>query len=196
MADTQRTRAALIALFADNVTGQISAQDLRDFLVTIMETEFTYAGDFWKQPSPRNLSTDRTGVGWKDYSQEVTSTCSFGNIMQMDGSGAWALASFGGISTNITTLGIAMESYTQGTSACTILRKGLYYHSLMSAAWTGSIGRTFVVLSANGGGAAGSMTRVLDQDITIAVGAPEATQSGDQSATAIFRFDPQWAIML
>ena len=36
MADTQRTRAAILALFADNVTGQTSVQDLRDYVVTIM----------------------------------------------------------------------------------------------------------------------------------------------------------------
>lgn len=34
MAETQRTLAALIALFADNTTGDISPQDLRDFLVS------------------------------------------------------------------------------------------------------------------------------------------------------------------
>jgi hypothetical protein len=35
MADTQRTLSALQTLFADNVNGDISAQDLRDFLVTV-----------------------------------------------------------------------------------------------------------------------------------------------------------------
>ena len=191
MADTQRTRAAILALFADNVTGQISAQDLRDFVVTIMETEFTNAGDFWKEPSPRNLSTDRTGKGWIDYSQEITSTCSFGNIMQMDGSGAWKFASFNGDSLDITALGVALESYTQGTSVAKILRKGIYYHSLMSAAWTGSIGRMFVVLSGTGG----SMTRVLDQSVTVPVGWPEPMQSGGMSDTGIFRFEPGWGVI-
>ena len=36
MADTRRTRAEILALFADNSIGSISAQDLRDFVVTIM----------------------------------------------------------------------------------------------------------------------------------------------------------------
>jgi hypothetical protein len=36
MTDTPRTIAALQALFPDNTTGQISAQDLRDFLVTVV----------------------------------------------------------------------------------------------------------------------------------------------------------------
>jgi hypothetical protein len=35
MADTQRTLAALQTLLADNTAGDISAQDLRDFLVTV-----------------------------------------------------------------------------------------------------------------------------------------------------------------
>lgn len=36
MADTQRSLAALQALFADNVAGDISEQDLRDFLVSVL----------------------------------------------------------------------------------------------------------------------------------------------------------------
>ena len=36
MADTLRTRAQLLALLADNITGEISAQDLRDMLVSVM----------------------------------------------------------------------------------------------------------------------------------------------------------------
>ena len=35
MADTIKTRAELIALFADNATGDISAQDLRDYLISV-----------------------------------------------------------------------------------------------------------------------------------------------------------------
>lgn len=190
MADTQRTRAALLALLADNVTGQISAQDLRDFAVTVMETEFAYAGDFWKQPSPRNLTADRTYKGWVDYSQQIQSTCSYGNIMMMDGSGAWILASFNGASTNVTVLGVAMESYTQGTSVGIILREGLYRHSLASTMWTGSVGKPFVVLS----GTAGSMARLTSQVVNVIVGYPEPMDSQLASTCTIFRFTPGWAI--
>lgn len=35
MADTVRTQAAILALFADNITGDISAQDMRDYLVSV-----------------------------------------------------------------------------------------------------------------------------------------------------------------
>lgn len=35
MADTQRTRAQLLTLLADNATGEISPQDLRDMLVSL-----------------------------------------------------------------------------------------------------------------------------------------------------------------
>ena len=190
MADAQRTRAALLALMADNVTGAVSAQDFRDFMVTVMNTEFVNEGDFWKQPSPRELTTDRTGRGWMDYSQQIQSTCSYGNLMMMDGSGAWILASFNGDSLAITTLGVAMESYTQATSVGQILRAGIYYHSLASAQWTGSIGKPFAVLS----GTAGSMTRVLDQSVTVIVGYPEPMNSGNISQCAIFRFNPGWGI--
>jgi len=40
MADTPRTLAELIALLADNISGDISAQDIRDFLVSV----FNYVG--------------------------------------------------------------------------------------------------------------------------------------------------------
>lgn len=36
MADTKRTKSALQLLFADNTTEEISPQDLRDFLVSVM----------------------------------------------------------------------------------------------------------------------------------------------------------------
>lgn len=190
MADTQRTKAQLIALFADNVTGQISAQDFRDFLVTVMEEEFAYVGDFWKQPSPRNISVDRTGKGWIDYSQQIASTCSFGNIMQMDGSGAWVLASFDGNSLNIAALGVALGSYASETSTGQILRRGVYAHVQMSDAWTGSIGKLFVLLS----GTAGSMTRAInDQSETVGLGWPEPMHSANMSDTRVFRFEPGWA---
>jgi len=87
MADTQRTRAQLIALFADNVTGQISEQDLRDFLVTLMEEEFANPGDFWNQPTPMRTTTDKSARGWLLYSQTVSEACSFMNVMALGPSG-------------------------------------------------------------------------------------------------------------
>jgi len=41
MADTPRSKSALQALLADNVTGDISAQDTRDFLVSTIGYDFT-----------------------------------------------------------------------------------------------------------------------------------------------------------
>jgi len=38
MADTRRTKNSLLSLYADNETGEISAQDLRDFVVTSFPT--------------------------------------------------------------------------------------------------------------------------------------------------------------
>ena len=73
MSDTQRTRAALLSLAADNTTGQFSLQDMRDFMVTVMEEEFTNPGDFWAKPNPKNTTTDKTARGWKIYSQYIGS---------------------------------------------------------------------------------------------------------------------------
>lgn len=41
MADTKRTLTELQTLFADNTTAQISAQDLRDFLVSVFLNDVT-----------------------------------------------------------------------------------------------------------------------------------------------------------
>ena len=193
MADTQRTRAALISLFGDNVTGQISPQDLRDFLVTIMEAEFAYAGDFWKDPSAREISTDRTAKGWIDYSQEIESTCSYADIMMMNASGGWYFASFNGDSLEVTAIGVALESYTQGTSTGKILRRGLFVEEARKDFWAGSMGKPYYLLS----GSPGSMTRdAWDQSVTICLGYPETMQSGGCSTnttTHVFRFEPGWA---
>jgi len=193
MVDTQRTRAAILGLFGDNVTGQISAQDARDMIVTIMEAEFINPGDFWKDPSARLISTDLTGKGWIDYSQQIASTCSFGNIMQMDGSGAWVLASFNGDSLLVTTVGVALGVYASETSVGQILRRGLFVQEDKKDEYAGSMGKPFYLLS----GTAGSMTRdAWDQSVTICLGYPETMQSGNVSTntvTHVFRFEPGWA---
>ena len=37
MADTSRTKAELLTLFADNITGDISEQDMRDFIASVFD---------------------------------------------------------------------------------------------------------------------------------------------------------------
>jgi len=56
MADTQRNKAALAALFADNTTGDISPQDLRDFL----ETMHPGFGSFYISTPAATSITDST----------------------------------------------------------------------------------------------------------------------------------------
>jgi hypothetical protein len=58
MPDTVRTRAALAALFADNASGDISAQDLRDFLASV-----TMA---WALAGSWTYSTDAANVDFTD----------------------------------------------------------------------------------------------------------------------------------
>ena len=45
MADTRRTLTEILALFADNSTAQISAQDLRDFVVSVLMNHITEVVD-------------------------------------------------------------------------------------------------------------------------------------------------------
>lgn len=188
MADTQRTRAALLALMADNVTGQISAQDFRDFMVTVMEEEFVNPGDFWKEPDVKYNTTDKTAVGWIDYSQTVLSDVSFGNILYLHASAGWKRANVSA-SAETGLIGLACDSYTSGATTCNILRRGLVYDSSFSATFSGYMGKPVYLAS----GAPGSITITKTTNSTLIVGWIECS---DTTATAIgkYRFDPEWAI--
>ena len=197
MADTQRTRAALLALFADNVTGQISPQDLRDFQVSIMMQENINVGDFWHQPDPQYLTTDRGVRGWIDYSQLISEAVSFGDVLARGPSGAWTLASAIAIGTpgysDIVCLGMAAESYAASTVG-NVLRKGIAKCAACSVQWSEGIGRIMYLDS----GAAGKLSVWSGAlpSVTMAVGYPEIEGSDFTVAlTDVFRFDPSWTII-
>ena len=188
MADTQRTRASLLSLLADNVTGQISAQDLRDVLVTVMEEEFMNPGDFWKKPSVKRITTDKTAKGWIDYSQTMGSAVSFGNVLYLTASGNWKKAN---VATSGLTgvLGLAMDSYASGETTAKVLRKGVIYDSSFSATFSGFIGKPVYLAS----GVAGSVTVTKTTNSALVVGWIEASDGGEV-AIGKYRFEPEWAI--
>jgi len=193
MADTQRNRAALLSLFADNVTGQISPQDLRDFLVTSMNSEFTNVGDFWKEPDGQYITADRSGRGWIDYSQLISEACSFGDVLQRGPSGAWTLMSLtgGGLITSLTTVAMALDSYTASTVG-NVLRKGLAKCAACSVQWSEGIGR-FMYYDSGAAGKLSVMSAALMSTVFM-VGYPEVEGSAfTASLTDVFRFDPGWA---
>ncbi len=189
MSDTQRTRAAILVLFADNDTGQISEQDVRDFAVTVMEQEFANPGDFWAQPKPRYLTTDRTFRGWKDYSQIMLSACSFGTILCMTPSGTWrpADAALSGLNPGI---GIALDSYAAGESQAIIGRKGVIWLSNWSGLLSGYNGRPVYLNS----GTAGSIAVVKPNSAAI-LGIVEPADIGSTGNLGKWRFDPDWAVV-
>jgi len=191
MADTQRTRTALLALFGDNVTGQISAQDLRDFLVTMMGDEFVNPGDFWKRPDAQHFSAGDSIKGWVDYSQLISEACSMGNILERGPSGQWTLASgiVGSNSERPVVLGVAGDSYAISTFG-NVLRKGLVYKSAFSASFADDrIGWPVYLYSDS----PGSITTESQTSIMI-VGFVEPEQStGLENDTNIWRFDPTYA---
>lgn len=145
MADTQRTRAQLLTLLADNTTGDISEQDIRDALVTIMEGEFANPGDFWAQPRVSLITTDKTGRGWKSYSQIIDSACSFGNVMQLTPSDTWN--HFVVANSDRGVFGIVLDSYASAESQAQVLRLGLIKDSALSG--TLSIGKVLYAASAS-----------------------------------------------
>lgn len=190
MADTQRTRAQILALFADNVTGQISPQDLRDFVVTIMESEFANAGDFFAKPQAKFITTDKTAKGWKEYSQLILSACSFMNALCYDNSGGgWRLAN---ISASVETgiIALAMDSYAAGISTGVVLKEGIVYDSSFSTTFSRLLGRPIYLAS----GSPGSITTVITTNSVLILGAICASDDMGYSAIGKWYFKPEWAV--
>lgn len=159
MADTQRTRAQLLALMADNLSGQISPQDFRDFMVTVMETpEFTYAGDFFNEPIAGGNTTDKTTRGFHIYSQTLHSqySISFGAPMaynQVSGNWIWGDLSNSALNP---IRGIAADSYASGATDVKILIKGIVHDSGLSRL-SGFIGKPVFLQSAAAASTHGSI---------------------------------------
>jgi hypothetical protein len=191
MSDTQKTRAQILSLFADNVTGQISEQDLRDFTVTVMESEFANPGDFWAKPQAKYTTTDASARGQKIYSQYAGSDLAFGDICYQEAStGYWMLAD----ATNSTKngyLAMALGTYLSDNSTASLLIKGLVYQSSLSAAFSVVAGPIYL----------GSQTSA--GEINYSGGATSQyiigwiTASDDFTASQIGKwyFEPQWQIV-
>ena len=190
MADTQRTRAQILTLFADNVTGNISAQDLRDFVVTMMEEEFVNPGDFWAEPNVKITITDKSARGWKLYSQYVGSDCSFMNVLFMEAStGYWMRADVADSTMN-GYVGLAMDSYTSDTSTAIILMRGMVYNSDFSTTFSELHGRPVYLAS----GVVGSITTTVTTSIYILGWIVHSDDHGG-SAIGKWYFNPNWAVL-
>lgn len=190
MADTQRTRSAILSLFADNATGQISAQDLRDFAVTIMESEFVNGGDFWAQPQAQYTTTDRDVRGWIMYSQTVDCSCSFGEVMYLTPSNTWSIADATDSLENYV-LAVAGESYASDASACQMLRKGMVNNSLLSGTFSGKLGYPVYLESGVLGGIC--LTAPTYKKYLGAVMHPGSASTAIGSGK--WWFDPEWAVV-
>jgi hypothetical protein len=190
MADTQRTRAQILALFADNVTGQISPQDLRDFVVTIMESEFANPGDFFARPQAKFITTDKTAKGWKEYSQFILSACSFMNVLYYNVSGGgWGLANVSA-SAQTGIVALAMDSYAAGISTGVVLKEGIVYDSTFSTIFSQLIGRPVYLAS----GVPGSITVTKTTNSILILGAVCHSDDMGYSAIGKWYFKPEWAV--
>lgn len=190
MADTQRTRAAILSLFADNVTGQISAQDLRDFVVTVMESEFKNPGDFFTKPQAKYITTDKTAKGWVMYSQFVGSAVSFMNVLFQEAStGYWMKADVAN-SGKTGFLGLAMDSYASDVSTAEVLIEGIVYDSTFSAVFSGLIGRPVYLDS----GVPGSISAGMTGNSVLVVGWVMHSDDHGGSAIGKWYFKPDWSV--
>lgn len=197
MSDTQRTRAQLLTYLADNVTGAITPQVMRDMLVTLMEPEFFSPGDAFAGPNGHYTPTDQTMRGWKRHSQIMNSACSLGNIVCMDSDGGWRLAQPGNSdATGI--FGIACGTYASGaTNADIMMPGGIVNMSAFSATFSGYIGKP-LYLAVNGSitvsilRSIGSAASVTDSGAVL-IGWVEGSDTGSK-AIGKFRFMPTWAV--
>jgi len=191
MADTQRTRSTLQSLFSDNVTGQISAQDIRDFLVTVMQEEFVNENDFWIEPQPDNITTDLTTRGYHLYSQLAPTdmSLSFGKVYCLTSTNQWSTAN-ASLAVNNYQLGIAADSYASGATDVQMLIKGIVYYSAMVDRLTGQIGRPIYLLST----ADGSISITDDAAESRFVGVVLPAGVGSVQTKGKWRFDPPWQV--
>lgn len=184
MADTPRTRAELLAIYADNVTGAISAQDGRDYVVTIMNAEFAYVGDFWAQPDKANLTAE--GVrGWMIYSQVMDSVMTYGIVVYMTPSGTWKQAMASDSAMNAL-LAMTVSAIASGDSGI-LLRKGLIFKSVYSGIFSGYIGRPLWLESDVIGSIAGPNSEPTNSVKIIGI--------VEDDTNGLFRFDPDWSIV-
>jgi hypothetical protein len=190
MADTQRTRAAILSLFADNVTGQISEQDLRDFVFTIMEPEFANPGDFWAKPDAKYITTDKTAKGAKMYSQYFGSAVSWMNVIYQDNStGYWYPADLAASAKNRGRLALAMDSYAAGYSTGEVLLEGIVYDSSFSTVFSRKIGQPVYLDS----GVPGSIS-VGETTLSNRVLGYVAHSDAGNSAIGKWYFSPEWSV--
>jgi len=182
MADTARTRAALLTLMADNVTGQISAQDFRDFMVTVMPAEFTYSTDFWNEPLAAQLTAEGTR-GRHLYSQVADSAFVYGAIVYQTASGTWKNADVAdsGMNCKLAVAAAAIASDGSGI----LLVKGLVWKSAFSGIFDGYLGRPVYLDSGVIGSIAGPASIATSVKI---IGVIEGDTNG------LFRFDSDWSI--
>lgn len=88
MADTARTLAALQTLFADNTSGDISAQDLRDFLVSTYQPQGICDGRLTLESGVRISTSDQTAK------TSVYLTPYGGNLVALHDGTSWKLNTF------------------------------------------------------------------------------------------------------
>lgn len=196
MADTQRTRAAILALLADNVTGQISAQDMRDVIVTLMEDEFGNPGDFWKKPLAKNHTTDKTFAGWIDYSQVAgEALVTMDALYLVRASGVWKKACASN-SLQQPCTGLACDSYASNDTDVQVLRQGLVRNTALSADWSvGKGGPVYLCSDVDGSCSITKPVTQNDHSELALLGIVEISDGGVNDGGACWRFDPDWAVV-
>lgn len=173
MADTKRSRATILSTVLDtNDNYGITAQDLRDFAVSVIPEERAEAGDHWSPPSEDQVSAGQ-GRGWTQVIT-VAEAVTAGQVLTLNASGEYELA---GASALPTGPGVCMALAAASAAATTsALFGGVAFFSGVFSGFV--VGRPVYLAS----GTAGGVTQTQPTN---------AQPLGLAVAAGIVRFKPQ-----
>ena len=139
MPDTRRTLAALQTLLADNTAGDISAQDVRDMLVSVYPVTLT---------SPQGRLTTESGVGVSTSDRTSQSTLYY---TPFSGNGIWLYDGTIWQPYNFTERSLSLSGLTSGKNYDVFLYDNSGTLTLeLSAAWTSDTTRADALTTQDG----------------------------------------------
>lgn len=185
MADTARSKTDIIGISGDNSTGAISAQDYRDFIVSVMPTECLYAGEYWTVPTEVNNTTTYSTRGTHIFSQIVSSKVanglSFGKVYALTASNTWSTADPDNTYQH-TLIGVAADSYAINVSTAKLLLMGVVNNPSCSDYTVSCVGLPLFLCSVTSAGnvsiTAADNSRVVGIVLPSGIGQSTAVGSG------------------
>lgn len=175
MADTPKSRTAGLALINDNDNYEVTAQDMRDVIVSLWPAERESAEDYFSGPQTGQVTAD---LEWRgDYFQgTAASAVTQGQVLALNASGEYVLADAANLATAMAVAIACSTIAAAGTGL--MMRAGLMYLSGICSGYT--IGQQVYLASGTGGG----LTQTKPTNVQVL---------GVVEAAGKLRFEPSWA---